>query len=129
MKNENRILFCHCSYARTIPKDVKAEVLQKLAVSNRSFDAVADLCEMSAQKDDSLKRLAADGPLKIIACYPRAVKWLFDAAGAPLPDEDVSILNMREMDAAAIAGSLGIESAKQNQESQNRDSGTGHEQH
>jgi heterodisulfide reductase subunit A-like polyferredoxin len=106
-----RILYCHCAYARVVPPEVKQEVLAKLAESGVSFEAVPDLCEMSARKDPRLADLAREPSLKIAACYPRAVKWLFSAAGTPLPAEGVEILNMREEAAAQVLCSiLGAES-------------------
>ena len=95
MNETRRILYCHCAYAQVVPKAVKEEVLRQLSESGAAFEAVADLCEMSARRDPALGRLAAEADLKIAACYPRAVKWLFHAAGAPLPDAGVEIANMR----------------------------------
>jgi hypothetical protein len=89
-----RILYCNCSYANVVPKATKEAVLRQLAESGLPFDAVPDLCEMSAKKDPSLHELAGEG-VKIVACYPRAVRWLFSAAGAKLGTENVEILNMR----------------------------------
>jgi len=57
---------------------------------------------MSARKDPVLKRIAGAGEVKIAACFPRAVKWLFHAAGAPLADNEVEVFNMREQDADEI---------------------------
>ena len=102
MEQSSRILYCHCSYAQVVPKDVKEEVLRKLSESGKSFDAVADLCEMSARKDAALNELAAGGDVKIVACYPRAVKWLFNAAGVKLPESGVEVLNMRTEGAEKI---------------------------
>ena len=101
-----RILYCHCNYAQIVPKATKDAVLQKLCASGANFEACADLCEMSARKDPALKRLAEGGAIKIAACYPRAVKWLFDAAGAPLPTDGVQILNMRVDDPGTICAAL-----------------------
>jgi len=101
-----RILYCHCAYAQVVPKEVKEDVLKRLCESGTAFDAVADLCDMSARKDPALKKLVETGDVKIIACYPRAVKWLFHAAGAPLPKEGVEILNMREQSADDVLKSL-----------------------
>src|SRR5436189_2945381 len=82
-----RILYCHCQYAQVIPKEVKEAVLRKLCESGVAFEAVADLCEMAARRDPALQRLAADGAVKIAACFPRAVKGLFHQANADLsPD-------------------------------------------
>jgi heterodisulfide reductase subunit A-like polyferredoxin len=101
-----RILYCNCSYAKVVPNEVKEEVLRKLCASGTAFDAVADLCDMSARKDPALKKLVESGAVRIAACYPRAVRWLFHAAGTPLPKEGVEILNMREQTAEAVVGAL-----------------------
>jgi hypothetical protein len=101
-----RILYCHCAYAQVVPKATKEAVLEKLCASGVDFEACADLCEMSARNDPVLKRLAQGDSIKIAACYPRAVKWLFEAAGAPLRSEGVEVLNMRVDDAETICGAL-----------------------
>jgi len=101
-----RILYCHCAHAQVVPKEVKEAVLRKLCDSGISFEAVADLCEMSARQDQALKRLAGDKCVKIAACYPRAVKWLFASANAPLPIEAAEVLNMRVQNADEIVAAL-----------------------
>ena len=101
-----RILYCHCSYAQVVPKEVKEDVLKRLCESGVAFDAVADLCDMSARKDPAMQKLVESGDVKIVACYPRAVKWLFHAAEAPLPKTGVEVLNMREQTADAIMSGL-----------------------
>jgi heterodisulfide reductase subunit A-like polyferredoxin len=101
-----RILYCHCAYARIVPVEVKQEVLTKLAESGRSFDAVPDLCEMSARRDPQLSEFAATDNVRIAACYPRAVKWLFAAAGSPLAAKGAEVLNMREQSPETIVNSL-----------------------
>lgn len=104
--NAPSILYCHCRYAQVVPPEVKTEVLKKLCASNLPFEAVPDLCELSARRDPSLKRLAAAGPVKIAACYPRAVKWLFVAASAPLTPDTAEVLNMRTQSVAEISQAL-----------------------
>ena len=105
MTTPPRILFCNCTYAQVVPKDVKAAVLKRLCESSVAFDAVADLCEMSARHDRSLKRLA-EGGVKIAACYPRAVKWLFHSAKADLPADATEVLNMRVQSADEVCAAL-----------------------
>lgn len=90
-----RIVYCHCAYARVVPVETKAAVLEGLMASGADFEAVPDLCEMSARRDRRLGELAAGGPLSIAACYPRAVRWLFAAAGANISDSDPVVCNMR----------------------------------
>jgi hypothetical protein len=106
MSAPSRVVYCHCAYAQVVPADVKQDVLRRLTESGASFEAVADLCEMAARRDPWLQSVAAEGPTQIVACYPRAVKWLFSSAGAPLPDQGVQILNMRAASADAIAAAL-----------------------
>ena len=101
-----RILYCHCAYAQVVPPEVKAAVLKKLCESGVSFEAVADLCEMSARKDSALKRLAEGDSIKIAACFPRAVKWLFHTAQAPLPVNGTEVLNMRVQSAEEVGAAL-----------------------
>ena len=74
--------------------------------SGVAFDSVPDLCEMSARKDAALKRLADGGNLKIAACYPRAVRWLFSAAQAPLEGGSYQVLNMRTESPDDVVSSL-----------------------
>src|SRR6266567_4265908 len=106
MAETPRILYCNCTYAQVVPKEVKEAVLRKLCESGVAFDAVADLCEMTARHDPGLQRLADGGTVKIAACFPRAVKWLFAAAQAPLPSGGTEVLNMRTQTAEEIATAL-----------------------
>ena len=102
-----RILYCHCAYAQVVPTETKAAVLNQLSASGVSFEAVPDLCEMSARSDPTLAQIAAAGDATIVACYPRAVRWLFNAAGTTLP-ERVRVLNMRVAEAPEILAALDL---------------------
>jgi hypothetical protein len=107
MNETPRILYCHCQYAQVVPPEVKEKVLRKLSDSGEAFDAVADLCELSARQDPSLLRLAeGGGSIKIAACFPRAIKWLFHAAQADLPIEGAEVLNMRMQSADEVIEGL-----------------------
>jgi heterodisulfide reductase subunit A-like polyferredoxin len=107
-----RILYCRCAHAQVVPGDVKDKVLEKLCDSGVAFESVSDLCEMSARRDPRLQSLLADAseeqPVRIAACHPRAVKWLFHAADAAFPEENsaVEVLNMREQNAEEIVDRL-----------------------
>lgn len=107
MAHDTRILYCHCAYAQVVPAETKAAVLEALSASGVSFEAVPDLCEMSARRDPGLTVVASGGDATIVACYPRAVRWLFSAAGATLPDS-VRVLNMRVADAPEICAALDL---------------------
>ncbi len=97
-----KILYCHCAFARAVPAETKAAVLAGLSRDEAPFEAVPDLCEMAARRDPRLAELAASGSLRVAACYPRAVRWLFASAGATLDEQAVEILNMRTATATDV---------------------------
>jgi hypothetical protein len=100
----SRILYCHCAYAKVVPPETKSAVLEGLGQADVAFEAVPDLCEMAARRDPALARLAGAESLRIAACYPRAVRWLFASAGAPLTGQ-VTVFNMRtDTPDAVLAG-------------------------
>lgn len=105
-----KILYCRCAFAQVVPDATKNAVLESLCESGATFESVADLCEMAARGDERLKDLlAGDEPVKIAACYPRAVKWLFHNAGVPFPEDQedrIEVLNMREQSAEEITEAL-----------------------
>ena len=106
MDASTRILYCHCSHTHVVPPQVGREVLRQLGASGVAFETVSDLCELSARKDPGMRQVAASADVRIAACYPRAVQWLFHAAGAPLTERRVKILNMREQSADEVAAGL-----------------------
>jgi hypothetical protein len=118
MSEHRPILYCRCAYAKVLPEDVKDLVLERLIDSNVPFESVSDLCEMSARKDPGLVPLSQQAGLRIVACYPRAVKWLFSAAGAAIQTElgqsdakepvYIEVLNMRTDTADSVCAKLGI---------------------
>lgn len=106
MSQNTTIIYCDCAYYQNIAKEVKSAVIDALNSSGVEFSAVADLCGLAAKRDERLKDWAAAESVKIIACYPRAVKWLFHAAGADLDPRDTEIFNMRTMSAEEIISSV-----------------------
>jgi hypothetical protein len=105
MQELPQILYCHCAYAQVISQSTKQKVLERLSESGVDFEAVPDLCEMSARRDPVLQEIALRPNLRIAACYPRAVKGLFTAAECPLP-ESAEIVNMRVLSGEESASAL-----------------------
>ena len=110
MSSPSSILYCHCAFAQVVPPETKNAVLDALSASGVTFEAVPDLCEMAARRDAGLAAMASPGTGTIVACYPRAVRWLFTGAGLTLPDS-VQVLNMRETNAETIVDALGLTSS------------------
>ena len=49
-----QIVYCHCAFAQVISQGVKQKVLEQLTASGVDFEAIPDLCEMSARRDPLL---------------------------------------------------------------------------
>ncbi len=94
MPNKQTILYCNCSFKNLIPEERKQKDREVLKTAEADVIAVSDLCQLAAQRDPRLSELAATSNLTIAACYPRAIRWLFQWAGSPLRD-DVHIVNLR----------------------------------
>ena len=99
------ILYCHCAYSDLVPDAVRDRVLGAVAASGVRYTAVPDLCLLAARKDERLLQLAREPGLRIAACTPRTVRWLFHAAGAELPAE-TPVLNLRADDAEVVLHGL-----------------------
>ena len=100
------LVYCHCEYARLIAPDTHAALRAALDAAGQPCTEIADLCTLAARRDPALAALAAGGPLRIAACQPRAVKWLFAAAGAPLAAAHTEVVNLRALAAPAAAARL-----------------------
>jgi NAD-dependent dihydropyrimidine dehydrogenase PreA subunit len=81
-------------------------VLQKLHAAGVAFETVPDLCALAARKDPALGRFAETHDLRIAACFPRAVQWLFHAGGAPLTMQNAKLFNLRRQSAEQVAAGL-----------------------
>jgi hypothetical protein len=102
-----KLIYCNCTYAKIIPEDRKREVLEGLSQIDEEVIMVPDLCESAAKKDPMLNDLLNDGPVCVIACYKRSVKWLAHNAEVPWNEEQVEVLNMREEKAESILKTVG----------------------
>jgi hypothetical protein len=106
MQELPQILYCHCAYAQVLSQGVKQQVLERLTAAGVEFEAVPDLCELSARRDPLLKELAGRPGLRIAACYPRAVRGLFAAADCPLPERGPEVINLRVLSGEEAAAAL-----------------------
>ncbi len=106
MAKSATILFCQCSFSRIIDEQVISKILSGLEEAEVAFETVDDLCGMAARKDVAVKRWVRTESLSIVACFPRAVKWLFSFGGASLQNDDVKIFNMRTESPEDIIASL-----------------------
>lgn len=102
MVKENRILVCHCADCGIGSDSARQEVLEGLRGRGIPFSEVRDLCQLAADRDASLKTFADDGSLTVVACHPRAVRWLLTAAGITVNENQLQVLDLRVMSASVI---------------------------
>jgi NAD-dependent dihydropyrimidine dehydrogenase PreA subunit len=87
-------IYCNCSYYDFIPEKTRKSVLQTLTDTGVEFETVSDLCLLAARRDPVLQEWAESDKIRIIACFPRAVRWLFNAGDTKLP-ETAEFFNMK----------------------------------
>jgi len=105
--NEPTILFCACANANIIPAETRARVRAALARSAARVIEVPDLCRLAANQQIPLDETALAGRVQVVACYPRAVRWLLHRAGIKLANDPLEVLNMRVLSAEEIIEKLG----------------------
>lgn len=109
MDQPNLVLYCECTHTDYIQPDEQTALIQGLRESGLTVITTPDLCGLAARQDPILSSWAQSPHLTLIACYPRAITWLFERAGAPLPqDGSVLFLNQRHLKPQQILDRLGI---------------------
>ncbi|MGD9158505.1 MAG: hypothetical protein PVG39_08875 [Desulfobacteraceae bacterium] len=108
MPEKELILYCKCIHRDLVSPESREDIMQKIEQSGLKVVAVDDLCGLAASHDPVIKEWAGNPELTVIACYERAVRWLFDMADAPLPDDgSVKFLNCRTLSPEKIMGAVG----------------------
>lgn len=103
-----KTLACRCAFSDVIDKTVRRTVLGLLAASEREVEFVDDLCALAERHDPLLREVVAEEGLTIVACRPRAIRWLFERGGSTLPPS-VRVIDMRALTAEDAAEALGLE--------------------
>ncbi|MFH1614196.1 MAG: ferredoxin family protein [Planctomycetota bacterium] len=113
-----KTVYCHCAYTNLVPDADKNQLLKGLSESGLAFEVVPDLCQLAAAKDEKLLRWAGCENLNIIACFDRAVRWLFHMAGVKLNHDNVRIFNARTQKPESIITALAADKCVQKSSSQ-----------
>jgi Pyruvate/2-oxoacid:ferredoxin oxidoreductase delta subunit len=78
-------MVCQCLHGGVLPDGVRRELLAALDTISVRWTVVPDLCGAAARREPWLGRWfgGGDEPRVILACHPRAVRWLLRWAGMP----------------------------------------------
>ena len=100
------IFYCKCEGDEQLGDENRDKISNFLMKSGLEYVEVGDFCDQVAGAASLIEKLTEKSSLTIIACFPRAVEWLFYAAGVGVKDKDVTYFNMREQDAETIIAGL-----------------------
>lgn len=107
MSDDTTILLCRCAHHKVLPDRAASEIAERLRTRAVAFTEVDDLCGMAAGSEASLAgRLGTSGPFTIVACHPRAIRWMMHAAGVQDVESRLQVLDMRAMTREAILDRL-----------------------
>jgi Pyruvate/2-oxoacid:ferredoxin oxidoreductase delta subunit len=104
---QGRIVYCHCASMGVMPAGTRSAVLGGLRASGAEVTVFADLCASAARGEAEVAGLGGGGPLTVIACAPRAVRWLLARAGAEVEPDQLTLLDMRTRSAEEILAAVG----------------------
>lgn len=97
------VVLCECKYTDLVPKQTISAVSRGLAELGIYAQPVPDLCGLAARGDPILREWGESEKLTVIACFPRALRWLFHAGGVDLDhDNSVGLLNLRTQSPSEI---------------------------
>lgn len=94
------VLVCRCCWREDVIPPQTRTALEPFGADRRVW-LVDDLCGLAARRDGRLLAFARQAAPLVVACHERAVRALFEAAGAPLP-EAARVLNLR-VESSAVA--------------------------
>ncbi len=94
-----------------IRAEKRSAVAAGLEACARPVTVVPDLCGLAAGRDPLLRTVAAAARATVIACHPRAVRWLFHWAGAPLDPARAEVLDVRAESAETILAAITTDTA------------------
>jgi Pyruvate/2-oxoacid:ferredoxin oxidoreductase delta subunit len=98
------VIICTCSFRRLIAEDAIRKILGALSGSGLEYVLVDDLCRIAALEKEILAGWAGN---IVVACYPRAVKAHFAAAGS----EAGEIFNIRTEPVEDVIEKMGLVSS------------------
>jgi len=108
MPHTSNILLCRCTRSHKVADAAYNRIADGLTTAGIPFLSASDLCGAAAAANGPMLHWARLPGLRVVACYPRAVRWLFHRAGAALTN-DVQLHNAAAGDPEAILAALATE--------------------
>ena len=103
------VIYCQCKNTEIVSPEIRKTINDWFVQNQLACIWVEDLCGLAAKKDPRLQEWAADENLVIIACFERALRWLFTLSGTNLKD-NIYVLNHRLLSSQEIIEKLQLRS-------------------
>ena len=103
IKDNKNITICACSSREFLPKLKVAQAATELRRAGYEVEIVADLCELAITQPERMVEIAQT---TVVGCHARAMKSLFESAGA----EARSLVDLRANSVGEALKGMGIES-------------------
>ena len=103
IKDNKNITICACSSREFLPKLKVAQAATELRRAGYEVEIVADLCELAITQPERMVEIAQT---TVVGCHARAMKALFESAGA----EARSLVDLRANSVGEALKGLGIQS-------------------
>ena len=111
---KNKIIYCRCAYNSLITEESRELFREILQSSKKEILILDDLCALAAKKNNELIDFVNKGEIIIIACHPRAVKWLLFRAEIEMDKLDsFHYLNMMKYPFSELCEKAGVEIPQQ----------------
>ncbi len=88
-------VLCDCGMATPSQRALIGAADAQLLSHPRAVLRVRDLCAAVATRDARLLSSIGESPLVVLACRPRAVRWLLHAAGVDVTSRGLEVVDMR----------------------------------
>lgn len=103
IKDNKNITICACSSREFLPKLKVAQAATELRRAGYEVEIVADLCELAITQPERMVEIAQT---TVVGCHARAMKSLFESAGA----EARSLVDLRANSVGEALKGVGIQS-------------------
>lgn len=105
MAQIRKILLCRCTCGKALPADAVGQAIASLGgdCPQGELTVVDDMCELAQRQDPTLAALLESDHLTVLACAPRAVRWLLAKCSPAADPSRLQLLDLREDSSVAIS--------------------------
>ena len=107
MDMKKTVVICECVHGDRIYRDKIQEIKSAINRGNNNTILVKELCRLAVSDSQELIHAIHERSIQIVACHPRAVKWLLHRAGISTSKTPIAYLNIRTQSAKHILDRIG----------------------